>query len=163
MDDIHPMEDATSPSGSPASGVRLRRIDEETIRLLVDAFYTKVRADDQLAPVFEKAIGEDWGPHLEKMYDFWSSVLLTTGRYKGNPMVAHMRIKSIREPMFDRWLSLFAATCAELFEDDTAAIFCGKAVRIAESLKLALFYRPRLNRHSLSSSPLEGEEEKSLG
>jgi len=37
---------------------------------------------------------------------------------------------------------LFAETCRELFDDDVAGVFRAKAERIAESLKLALFYRP---------------------
>ena len=42
-------------------------ITEPSIRLLVDAFYVKVRADPALAPIFTRAIPGDWGPHLEKM------------------------------------------------------------------------------------------------
>jgi len=65
---------------------KLNHISEENICQLVDAFYTKVRADEALAPIFDRAI-QDWGPHLNKMYAFWSSVMLTTGRYKGNPLI----------------------------------------------------------------------------
>ena len=44
--------------------------------------------------------------------------------------------------MFDRWLALFEETCDELFNDTVADVFSTKARRIAESLKLAVFYRP---------------------
>jgi hemoglobin len=37
---------------------------------------------------------------------------------------------------------LFDATCRDLFDEGVCAAFRGKAGRIAESLKLALFYRP---------------------
>ena len=37
-----------------------------------------------------------WPVHLAKMYDFWSSVMLTTGRYKGNPLGVHMRVEGWR-------------------------------------------------------------------
>ena len=43
--------------------------------------------------------------------------------------------------MFDRWLRLFGETCDELFENEVAETFRTKASRIAESLKLALFFR----------------------
>jgi hemoglobin len=43
--------------------------------------------------------------------------------------------------MFDRWLRLFGETCDELFEHGVAEAFRAKAARIAESLKLALFFR----------------------
>ena len=78
------------------------------------------------------------------MRNFWSSVMLTSGRYKGAPAPAHLRIKDIEPQMFDCWLRIFGETCDELFESDVAAAFRVKAARIAESLKLALFFRPDL-------------------
>ena len=42
----------------------------------------------------------------------------------------------------ESWLELFGETCGELFDDSLAEAFRAKALRIAESLKLALFYRP---------------------
>jgi hemoglobin len=124
-------------------GAKIDRISEDVIRRLVDRFYAKVRADDRLAPVFAAAIAHDqWEPHLAKMRDFWSSVMLTSGRYKGNPVAVHMGIARIEPHLFSRWLELFGETCGELFEDDIADAFRAKAVRIADSLKLALYYRP---------------------
>ena len=38
------------------------RLSENAIRHLVDSFYTKVRADPELGPIFERAIAGDWGP-----------------------------------------------------------------------------------------------------
>lgn len=59
------------PEGNP--------ISDDGIRRLVDVFYAKVRADPDLAPIFERAIPGDWGPHLATMRDFWSSLMLTSG------------------------------------------------------------------------------------
>ena len=119
-------------------------VSEETIVKLVDAFYVKVRRDPVLGPVFEQAIAADeWPAHLAKMYDFWSSVMLTTGRYKGNPMMAHMKVAGIEEGLFPRWLALFRETADELCPPEIAAIFRQKSERIAESLKLGLFFRPQ--------------------
>jgi len=123
--------------------VPFQSVTEETIQRLVDAFYEKVRRDPVLGPVFETAIGTDgWPAHLDKMYAFWSSLMLTTGRYKGNPMAVHMAVPGIAEPMFERWLALFGETAGELFTEPGAALFRLKAGRVAESLKLGLFYRP---------------------
>ena len=116
-------------------------LTEEQIGRLVDAFYAKVRVDPELGPVFDNAIA-DWGPHLETMRRFWSSVMLTSGRYKGNPVAAHKRVAGIEMDLFKRWLALFGETCRELFEPALAAEFNLKAARIAESLQFALFYRP---------------------
>jgi hemoglobin len=121
---------------------KLDHVSEDSIRRLVDAFYSKVRRDPELAPVFLRAIPGDWGPHLNKMYAFWSSVMLTTGRYKGNPVVKHMALPGVQPALFARWLALFNETATELFDDAVSAEFQAKAARIAESLQLALFYRP---------------------
>jgi len=121
---------------------KLDHVSENGIRQLVDAFYVKVRVDPELAPIFAHAIPGDWQPHLTKMYAFWSSVMLTSGRYKGNPVAVHGQVAGIEMELFERWLALFDETCRELFVPDIADVFHSKAVRIAESLKLALFYRP---------------------
>lgn len=115
-------------------------ITEAAISALVGRFYGKARRDPIIGPVFESAV-DDWDEHLAKLCDFWSSVMLTTGRYKGNPMAAHMR-QPIEPQFFERWLELWRETAGEVFAPETAAEFCFRAERIAESLKLALFYRP---------------------
>lgn len=121
---------------------KIDHVSEDSIRRLVDSFYAKVRRDPELAPIFLRAIPGDWQPHLNKMYDFWSSVMLTTGRYKGNPVIKHQVLPGMKTFLFERWLALFSETCDELFDEAVGDAFRGKAARIAESLKLALFYRP---------------------
>jgi hemoglobin len=121
--------------------MKIDSISEDGIARLVDRFYVKVRVDPQLGPIFERVVRGNWDSHLEKMRDFWSSVMLTTGRYKGAPVPAHLRIKDIEPRLFDRWLQLFEETCDELFDGEVAEAFRAKATRIAESLKLALFFR----------------------
>ena len=119
-------------------------LDEEALGRLVERFYARVRRDEALGPVFNGAI-DDWPHHLEKLKAFWSSVMLTTGRYKGNPMAAHMKHR-IEPAFFARWLALWRETAGELFAPPVAERFRDKAERIAESLKLALFYRPGSSR-----------------
>jgi hemoglobin len=121
---------------------KIDHVSEDSIRRLVDSFYVKVRRDPELAPIFLRAIPGDWQPHLNKMYDFWSSVMLTTGRFKGNPVIKHQVLPGMKISLFERWLALFNETCDELFDEAVGDAFRGKAARIAESLKLALFYRP---------------------
>jgi len=123
-------------------GAERDHVSEDSIRQMVDAFYTKIRADPELGPIFARAIPGDWQPHLNKMYAFWSSVMLTSGRYKGNPVAKHVAVEGIELKLFERWLALFEETTSELFDDRISAEFRAKADRIAESLKLALFYRP---------------------
>jgi hemoglobin len=113
---------------------------EEQLATLVHRFYAKVREDEVLGPVFNVAV-HDWPGHLEKLSAFWSSVMLTAGRYKGNPMAAHVQQKSaIEPPMFGRWLELWRETAGEVLDDRGAAAVVAKAERIAESLQLGLFF-----------------------
>ena len=129
-------------------GLRLRSylgrkmtITEDEIAGLVDAFYAKVREDARLGPVFNAAI-DDWPRHLVKLQAFWSSVMLTTGRYKGSPMAAHIAHANAIDPaMFDRWLALWRTTARERLAPELAESIIAKAERIGESLKLALFFR----------------------
>lgn len=114
---------------------------EADLERLVAAFYAKVRLDGVLGPLFGAAV-DDWPDHLVKLQSFWSSVMLTTGRYKGSPMAAHVKHAGAIEPaMFDRWLELWRETACELLDPESAAALIAKAERIAESLKLALFFR----------------------
>ncbi len=115
-------------------------VNEEMIAKLVHTFYGKVRTDPLIGPVFARVI-EDWDPHLEKMCDFWSSVMLMSGRYKGNPMIAHMRLKTVRPEHFERWLALFTQTAGEVCPPAAAEAFVGRAQNIARSLQLGMFYR----------------------
>lgn len=116
--------------------------DEDAIRTLVDRFYAKVRRDPRLGPVFDRAIGDEWDAHLAIMYRFWSSVMLRTGSYKGNPLAVHRSVDGIAPELFERWLELFDATAREVCRDELAQAFMMRARNIAESLKLGLFYRP---------------------
>ncbi|MGZ8281973.1 MAG: group III truncated hemoglobin [Allosphingosinicella sp.] len=114
---------------------------QEKIGTLIDSFYARVRLDPELGPVFNAAV-HDWPGHLARLKDFWSSVMLTSGRYKGNPMAVHLRhAGSIAPEMFDRWLGLWRETAQAVMPAEEAAVFIEKAERIAESLKLGLFFR----------------------
>lgn len=111
-------------------------IDEAMIARLVDGFYDRVRADPLIGPVFEDRI-DDWGPHLEQMRLFWSSVALMSGVYHGRPMPKHLPLP-VDARHFDRWLALFEATARDLCPPAAADHFIERARRIAESLELGI-------------------------
>lgn len=111
-------------------------ITDAMIEKLVRAFYTKVRADEVLGPVFEARI-KDWEPHLQQMFAFWSSVALMTGRYHGTPMVKHMRLP-VDAAHFDRWLGLFEQTAQEVCPPQAVEHFMERARRIASSLEMGV-------------------------
>ncbi len=82
----------------PPPGVELG-IDEAMIRCVVHAFYGRIRADGMLGPIFAAHVS-DWEPHLAKMCDFWSSILLMSRRYQGQPVPVHLKIEGLGEQHF---------------------------------------------------------------
>ena len=132
---------AQHPRSTQELPVDHRDLDRPFIGALVREFYRRVRADSRLGPIFDGVIGEDWEPHLEKLTDFWSAVMLKNGAYSGRPVPAHLKLKQVREEDFDIWLGIFRQTTADLCEPEIAAAFIERAERIAESLQLAMFFR----------------------
>lgn len=134
--------ESTDPPSPPTPGAILT---EDALAAFLNAFYVKVRADSVLGPVFAARIApEAWPHHLETVRDFWSSVLLKTGRYKGNPFGKHLNVPGIGLAHFERWLGLFAETAAERFPPETATALSERANRIGDSLKAGLFFKPHL-------------------
>lgn len=110
-------------------------IDEELIRAVVEAFYARVRTDADLGPIFQRIL--DWPAHLARMCDFWSSVILITGAYKGDVIGQHLPLPGLTERHFGRWIELFEATTKELCTPQQAAVFSLRAAKIAEAIKAA--------------------------
>ncbi|MEO9231475.1 MAG: group III truncated hemoglobin [Devosia sp.] len=114
-------------------------ITEAQIERLVREFYTRIREDDRLGPIFESKLGGQWEPHLLTMIDFWSSLMLTTGRYSGRPLQKHLALDMVQPEDFDIWLRLFRETAISVGGDNFAAAFLAKAERVAASFKMAMF------------------------
>ncbi|MGH9617712.1 MAG: group III truncated hemoglobin [Acidobacteriaceae bacterium] len=110
------------------------QVTEPEIATLVDDFYGKIRIDPLLGPIFASAIGEDWGPHLAKMRAFWSTAMLASRTYKGNPMLVHLNLPRLTRDHFNRWLGLWRQTTAEICSEPVASLFVRKAEMIAERL-----------------------------
>jgi len=121
-------------------------VDEAFISRLVETFYERVLAHATLGPIFAAAV-EDWDEHLPKMKDFWSSVALSTGRYNGKPVPTHQALNNVSEADFSIWLSLFEETLEDIAPSPPVVpYFMERAQRIAQSLKLAMFGIPGLQR-----------------
>lgn len=112
-------------------------IDEPLVRRVVDTFYGQVCHDNLLGPVFEAAVA-DWPEHFDKLADFWSSLTLMTGRYKGSPFEAHLPLPRLGDEHLATWLRLFDQTLRELCTPAQAEAFRLLAGRVAESLNLGL-------------------------
>lgn len=127
------------------------RITEEQIHALVHGFYRRIRADAELGPIFEERFAGRWDAHLSRMCDFWSTVMLASGRYRGNPLESHRRIPELRSAHFDRWLALFGEVAHELLPLHIARDVEGRALRMRAVLERHL----PATRSSASTDPGE--------
>ncbi|HWV55100.1 group III truncated hemoglobin [Pseudorhodoplanes sp.] len=109
------------------------------ISALVTTFYAQVRSDPLIGPIFEAKV-DDWDHHLEKLCAFWSSVVLMTGRYHGQPMQVHLSLP-VRSEHFERGLAIFEATALSVCPRQAADAFTDRARRIADSLELGIAAR----------------------
>lgn len=117
-------------------------LDEAAVRRLVHQFYGRIRNDALLGPVFGGRIAEDaWPTHLAKMCDFWSSVLMKSGRYDGRPLPPHLALgPDAGEAHFARWLALFRPTALEVLPPAAAQQAIAHAERMAHSFRLAIAF-----------------------
>lgn len=124
----------------------MKDIQEHTdIVLLVDQFYSKIKTNPILSPIFSDVAKVDWDHHLPKMYSFWGSILLGEQTYSGNPMQVHValsKLTPLSEHEFDEWLLLFNATVDELFSGTNA-----------EEAKLRASNIARLMLHKIQTKP----------
>ena len=112
---------------------------KDDLVVLVDAFYTVVRADDTLGPIFNTIIGDDWSKHLPIMYGFWNSVLFGAEGYKGQAVGKHIEIDRkmpLAPQHFERWIMLWDTTVDAHFEGEQAESIKAKALL---TLKLIRF------------------------
>jgi len=136
-------------------------IDEAMIERLVRTFYARARLDPLIGPIFANAV-QDWDNHIARLCAFWSSVALMSGRYHGQPMVAHLPLP-IHAQHFDRWLDLFAETVREVCPPSAAAHFLERAHRIADSLEMGIAVqkgdlRPKRVRPAVTLTPKPAED-----
>ena len=111
--------------------------DINDIKLLVNNFYTKVRYDEFLAPVFNERLKDRWPHHLEKMYTFWQTVLLDDHTYFGAPFPPHVNLP-INKEHFEKWIELFTETINENFK----GLIADEALWRAE--KMAMMFQSKL-------------------
>lgn len=121
----------------------------DDVKRLVDTFYTKVRSDELLAPVFNERIQDRWPEHLEKMYRFWQTVLLDEHTYFGSPFVPHAQLP-VDHSHFNEWMALFTETVDELFSGTIANEAKWRAGKMAEMFEYKIeYYRNNPLKHIL--------------
>ncbi|SDE46093.1 group III truncated hemoglobin [Cellulophaga baltica] len=113
------------------------------VSILVRSFYTKVRIDKILGPIFNGMI-TDWEAHLELLTDFWETQFFLKRKYHGNPIKAHNEVDKkmnhgVTPEHFGLWLNLWFETIDELFTGDTAFITKNRARQMNSMLYMKMF------------------------
>ena len=117
-------------------------IDRPALSNLVRAFYKEVRKDPLLAPIFaSKITPRHWPAHEERIVDFWSSIFLKTGGFRGNPMQKHAGLTGVTPQHFTRWLTLFKQTADDVLPADQAKAVDIMANRIGQSLQMGMAFQ----------------------
>jgi hemoglobin len=114
--------------------------NRQDIELLVDTFYNKIQKDAYIGPYFTDVAKVDWSKHLPKMYEFWASILLGEGSYRGHPMSKHLgvdRRREIHRPHFEHWMLMWRDTVYGLFRGPKA----DEAIQRAENIAVLTVFK----------------------
>lgn len=116
---------------------------EAQISTAIRRFYTLVRRDDLIGPIFRAAVPDDhWDAHIEKIASFWHKVILGKQGYDGFPMRVHVMLPGLEAEHFERWLSLFSPSCRTACDSELAERMISKAEMMARSFRMGIaFYR----------------------
>ena len=117
-------------------------VTKEGLEALVRAFYRDVGSDTALGPIFRNALGTDWSAHLDRIVEFWSTVMLGSRSYRGNVFDKHMALAGVEPRHLARWLSLWQRHSTARFAASDAAELQRVARRIGHKLFRGFFDEP---------------------
>ena len=110
------------------------------IDYLVRTFYSQAIDDELIGHFFTKVVELDFDKHIPKIVDFWTSVLLGQGNYRGNPIIKHIEL-SQKSPLtkthFDRWIQLWKQT----LDDNYSGPIADQAKEKAQTISQLMIYK----------------------
>lgn len=112
-------------------------INAQEISRVVAIFYTRVRADAVLGPVFAAHVS-DWPEHEAKIAAFWRNAILRERSYSGNPMRVHVSRPDVKAEHFPIWLGLFHEVLRAELPTQTAQQWGALADRIGEGFRTGI-------------------------
>ena len=113
----------------------------EDIEVLMNTFYGRLLADENISYLFTDAAGIDMKTHIPIIIDFWESVLLNKNLYHNNTMKIHMDLNEkapLTKTHFDVWLNHFNNTVDELFEGNIALLEKQRARSVATIMQIKI-------------------------
>lgn len=116
---------------TPLSDIQSR----QDIDQFIDSFYSKLLADEGLAPIFVDVAQIDLSVHLPIIKSYWAKLLLGDKSYRRNTMNIHRAVHSkqqFTEHNFNQWSTLFEATIDSMYVGDCA----NKAKKLAATIAM---------------------------
>ena len=116
-------------------------ITADEIDAVVIEFYSRVREDETLAPVFFQSIPpitSVWAAHEDKIAAFWRNAILFERSYSGNPQQVHREKEAVEPEHFAVWLALFDKVLAEKLTPEQAEAWSTLAHRIGSGLRMGV-------------------------
>ena len=115
----------------------------EDIHMMVSQFYTKIRKEETLGPIFNHMV-RDWPAHIERLTDFWETNLLFVAKFKGNPIKVHQEVDqvfngTITQKHFGTWLNLWFETIDQLYIGERAETAKRRARKMSTHLYIKMF------------------------
>jgi hemoglobin len=109
------------------------------LQLCITRFYELLATDKMLNPIFYDMLGHgNWTNHINKIADFWDTVLFAGTNYKGQSFLPHATMQ-LEQKHFDQWLALFAQSINENFEGPKAE------EAIAKAKTMAILFMSKIN------------------
>ncbi|WP_299315382.1 group III truncated hemoglobin [uncultured Aquimarina sp.] len=134
----------------------------EDIFNLVSRFYTKIKQEKVLGPIFNQVIS-NWDEHLNRLTDFWATNLLFIASYKGSPIQIHQKVDAtfqgnITENHFGIWLNLWFSTIDELHTGEKANTAKRRARKMSTHLYIKM-YESRVSQKTTCPFPNENNSD----
>lgn len=109
----------------------------DDIKTMVNSFYSQVRENELIGPIFDEVIQDRWGIHLEKMYSFWQTILFEEHTYFGSPFPPHAKLP-VEAKHFEQWVSIFNQNMDNLFEGPKAEEAKWRAAKMAQMFQIKI-------------------------
>lgn len=108
---------------------------------LVDEFYKKLLADEQISYIFTEVVKIKIEEHLPILVTFWSQGILGTGGYTKNLTQIHLDINEkeyLSPELFKIWLTHFNNSVDENFKGENTEKIKTQALSIATVMQIKI-------------------------
>lgn len=109
----------------------------EEIELFVKQFYKTLCELPEMDHLYNKVIQINWEHHIPIMVNFWGSLILREGKYKGDILAHHqkvMKVIPLTRELFRTWEECFIEVLDSLYEGQNCNKTKKRVVAMSKSL-----------------------------